>query len=276
MAEQTIGGIAAALRLAFEALEQDNARFAFHCGEAGGMAAAAGVFGVKSLELCDDISDAYENSDWDFLGYILSELEDRPAARAEGPHARTREVGPSWDVSGAVLDDALRSLDGDDPLRYSLMIGFVSGLMFRDQGPTYGTADIMSGISQYSASDRPQSKGSVEERVAVAIGTGSAEITIRDCILRGHGADCRELIEWARQRVAAGVRLNDPMPFMPADKAARHYEERVRMMRWAQNLGLRSARVRDESVSVPNSMAINYGLLTGSADPDEDGEDTGP
>ena len=87
MAEGPISRIATALRLAFQVPEDDQARFAFHCGEAGGMAAAAGAFGVKSLELCDDFSDAYENGDRDFLKYILAELEDRPAGPKGSPHA---------------------------------------------------------------------------------------------------------------------------------------------------------------------------------------------
>ena len=82
------------------------------------------------------------------------------------------------------------------------------------------------------------------------------------------------MIEWAEARVAAGVRLSDPMPFMSPVEVARHYEEGMRTMRWAQNFGLRSARARDQSESVPNSMSINYSLVRGGGvDSDEEMED---
>ena len=272
MSEGIITGIAATLRRAFEAQGNEEARFAFYCGKAGGMAAAVGVFGIKSLDLCDDISDAYETSDWDFLRHILSELEDRPTNEEGEPHGRTREKGIGWAVYGAVLDDALRSLSENNSLRYSLMIGFASGLMFQTPGPTYGTAGIVSEAFQHRAGDRPESKRSVEDRVAAALGPECPEITIRDAILMGHGAGCRELIEWARARVAAGERFSSPLGMMSPEGAASYYEESLRMMRWAQNFGLRSTRARDESVSVPNSMAINYALVIGAVNLDEDGE----
>ncbi len=271
MAEDGIvGEIAAALRRAFAALGDDESRIAFHCGEAGGIAAAAGIFGVKALELCDDISDAYENGDWDFLRYVLSELMDRPDDNGE-EYARTREAEIGWDAFGAALSDALRSLDeSNDPVRYSVMIGFVSGLMFRDPGPTYDASEVVRGIAGYHSEDHPESNESVRDRVAAAVGPDRDSITIRDGIVRGHEEDCRELIEWARMRVAAGLRMSDPMAFMSADRAARYYEEQVRTMRWAQNFGLRNARARDESVSIPNSMAINYSLVRGGGDEPED------
>ena len=67
-----IGLIVTALLQTFCALDQeDDSGYAFHCGEAGGIAAATAAFGVRALELCDDISDAYEDSDLDFMRYIL-------------------------------------------------------------------------------------------------------------------------------------------------------------------------------------------------------------
>ena len=50
---------------------------------------------------------------------------------------------------------------------------------------------------------------------------------------------------------------------MPPGEVGCHYEGRLRMMRWAQNFGLRGARARDESVSVPNSMSMGYSLVSG-------------
>ena len=275
MADGIIGRIVAALQRAFAALGDGGSHAAFHCGEAGGIAAATGIFGVKALELCDDISDAYENNDWDFLRYILSELAERPDDGGEEFYARTREAGIDWDARGAALDDALRSLDeGDDPVRYSLMIGFVSGLMFRDPGPTYDAAEVIRGIAGYHAGNHPQLNNGVRERVVAAIGPECDEITIRDGIVKGHDANCSELVEWVRARVAAGVRMTDPMAFMPPARAARYYEEQVRTMRWAQNFGLHNARAKDESVAIPNSMAINYYLMSGGrAELDDDDDE---
>ena len=72
-----IGLIVAALLQTFSALDQeDDSGYAFHCGEAGGIAAATAAFGVRALELCDDISDAYEDSDLDFMRYILRYTPD--------------------------------------------------------------------------------------------------------------------------------------------------------------------------------------------------------
>ena len=84
-------------------------RFAFHCGEAGGIAAAAGLFGLKALELCDDISDAWEDYDNDFLLHILNELIERPNQNDQ-TYARVRDAGIDWDARGAALDDAVRSV----------------------------------------------------------------------------------------------------------------------------------------------------------------------
>ena len=72
-----IGLIVTALLQTFCALDQeDDSGYAFHCGEAGGIAAATAAFGVRALELCDDISDAYEDSDLDFMRYILRYTPD--------------------------------------------------------------------------------------------------------------------------------------------------------------------------------------------------------
>ena len=264
--------IVGALRRAFGCFESgDEAGFALHCGRAGGMAAASGTFGIRALELCDDISDAYESGDRDLLGYILSELAARPDATGEHS-ARTRGPGMDWPVYNSVISEALRSHDDGDALRHSLMIGFTLGLMARSSGMSYDVADVVDGIVRHDGSGLPGSKPGLRERVIAAMGTETGRTTLPVLLRRGHDAGCRELIEWVRARVAAGVRLSDPTPFMSADEAARYYQESLRTMRWTQNFGLRAARARDESVTVPNSMSINYHLATGGA-VDTDAED---
>lgn len=236
--------------------------FAFHCGEAGGIAAAAGLFGLKALELCDDISDAWEEDDNDFLLYILNELMERPNQEEE-TYARVRSAGIGWDARGAALDDAIRSYDEGDDMRYHLMCGFVSGLMFNNPGPRYGPDDVVRGIVEYHEANHPELTDGLRDRVAAALGTEREELTLRDGIVLGWRESCRELVDWARAGIAFGVRMSSPSGGVSGAAAERAYEERVRTMRWAQNFGLRKARARDGSVSIPNAMTVNYWLASG-------------
>ena len=98
--------VEATQKAVYAVTHDEDLDFAFHWGEAGGIAAVAGVFGVKALEMCDDISDAYEDVDLDFMKYILREASER--------------------------------LDNGDPVRNALMIGFTAGLMFRYDDPADG------------------------------------------------------------------------------------------------------------------------------------------
>lgn len=110
--EGVFGEITTALRRAFADLDYagfeefkyeeigSELRFAFHCGEAGGIAAAAGLFELKALDLCDDISDAWEEDDNDLLLYVLNELMERPNQQDQ-TYARVRDTGIDWDARGA-------------------------------------------------------------------------------------------------------------------------------------------------------------------------------
>ena len=61
--------ITAALQEAVVAFERDDVEgYAYRTGKAGGVAAAIGAYGIKSLSMCDDISDAYETSDSGLIG----------------------------------------------------------------------------------------------------------------------------------------------------------------------------------------------------------------
>ena len=271
------GEITTALRRAFADLDYpgfeefkyeeigSKLRFAFRCGEAGGIAAVAGLFGLSALELCDDISDAWEEDDNDFLLYILNELMERPNQQDQ-TYARVRDTGIDWGVRGAVLDDAIRSYDEGDDMRYHLMCGFVSGLMFNGPGPRYEPDDVLKGIVAYHEANHPELTGGVQKRVEAALGTEREELTLRDGIVLGWREGCRELVDWARAGIAFGVRMGSPAGGVSGAAAERAYEERVRTMRWAQNFGLRKARARDGSVSIPNAMTVNYWLASGGAE----------
>lgn len=233
--------IVAALRSAFiefeadddDEFEMDGLNYAYHCGEAAGIAAAAGVFGVKALEMCDDISDAYEDSDFDFMRYILREASERSGSDNEH-YAHTRDSEIHVLEFGAALQEAMRAKEDGDLERYSLMIGFAAGLMFRHQGPDDGAVGAM-----------------------------------RAKIITGYETDSAELLQEAQGTLAFGARMSDPMSLMGKEDAARYYEERVRTMRWVQNFGLRETRSSDERVAIPNSLSINYQLLQQTGNNDE-------
>ena len=205
--------------------ELDELNYAYHCGEAAGIAAAAGVFGVKALEMCDDISDAYENCDLDFMRYILREASERPDNGNEH-YARTREAEIYALEFGAALREAMRAKEEDDLERRSLMIGFAVGLMFRYEDPDDG-----------------------------AVGA------VRAKVITGYEIDSDELLQEAEATLAFGARMSDPMGLIGKEESARYYEERMRTMRWVQNFGLREARSTDEAVVAPNALSINYQLV---------------
>ncbi len=225
--------VVTALLRAFDALDQeDDDQYAFHCGEAGGIAASAAIFGVRALELCDDISDAYEDTDLDFMRYILREVSERPSGNAEN-YARTRDSDLNALEFDAALGEAAKAKTQGDLSRYSLMTGFTTGLMFRYYSPDSGT-----------------------------LGSVLAQI------VAGYHAQSDDLLREARRALAAGARMNDPMPFMNKNQAARYYEERRRTMRWAQNFGLRYARYQDKAVAIPLSLSINYQRVQQSGETD--------
>lgn len=223
--------------------ELDGLNYAYHCGEAAGIAAAAGVFGVKALEMCDDISDAYEDLDIDLMRYILSEASERSDSNNEH-YARTRDPEIFALEYGAALGEALRAKEEGDTERYALMIGFTVGLMFRHQDPDEGDS-------------------------------GPSEVRAR--IISGYETDSDELLQQAHGTLGFAARMSDPMGFIGKEAAAREYEEHVRTMRWIQNFGLREARATNEGAFIPNSLSINYQLTQQGSEEDsiESGEDAG-
>jgi len=120
---------------------------AFNCGEAGGIAAAAGLFGVRALELCDDISDAWEDNDVGLFGHIIEALEGRVdggAATSPAPRA-----GASLPVLAASMAEAVMSRNAGDRRRFALMSGFAAGLMYANPevGPQSTGAEMQTELS---------------------------------------------------------------------------------------------------------------------------------
>ena len=126
--------------------------------------------------------------------------------------------------TGAALNEAINAKEDGNGLRYALMMGFVSGLMFRDPGPRYPEGSIL------------------------------------DAIAEGYQQDKADRLQWAQGRLLAAHRLSDPSPFMGRDEYDRYMSEKLEMMRWAQNFGLRAARAGDTTVAIPYSMRINHAL----------------
>ena len=250
--------LAAELEQAFYEItwDDDLSYFAYHTGKAGGVSTAIGVVGVHTFSLSDDISEACESivamaealessenhyaddeddeDDFDEVVFTMQNLEtnffyifDKITERLESgqetePHESAPDIG--WAEYGAALNEAVRARDDDDWVRYRLMMGFVSGLMFNDPGPRYEGRSILDAINE-------------------AYETGSDES-----------------LDWARARIAAGVRMTDPSPFIGKEQYDRYMEDKLRTLRWVQNFGLHHARAGDDSVEVPGSMAINHAV----------------
>ena len=231
-----IAPIVAALQQALSAIRNENEDtqgYAFHTGKAGGVAAAIGAYGIKSLSMCDDISDAYENSDSGLMAAILAEAAERLDNPDTGPRVLDGN-SISWPEYGAAMNQAVEAKSDGDRLRFALMTGFVSGLLFNNPGP---------GHPEY---------GTILDAITTAYETGSDDS-----------------LKYAQARIGAGVRHSDPTPFMPPEQYARYREERMRMMRWVQNFGLRHARSSDERVAIPGSMAINDAARRQAREPED-------
>ena len=227
--------IVEALQKAFNALNEEGSSghshgYAFHCGEASGLAAVARVPGVHALALCDDISGAYEDGDTELMRFLLDEVQSRQRDDVHRVRYGNTEIhAPGFDHA---LQEALRSKESGNGLRCSLMIGFVVGLMYGYQGPGY----------------RPLG-------------------AVRDDILRGYETGCDELLREAGQTLGFATRITDPGPFMSDREAKQHYEELFRMLRWVQDFGLRRARARnDRGLMAQAYLWFNYRTTLGKED----------
>ena len=178
---------------------------------------------ASRLCLCATTSpNAYETGDAAFMAAILAEVTER----LDNPNAGAAiadSLGISWPEYGAALHQAVEAKSAGDGRRYALMTGFTAGPLFNDPGPR----------------DREHE-------------------SILDAVTAAYAANSDQALTYAQSRIASGVRMTDPTPFMPDDRYSRYYEERMRMMRWLQNFGRRQARAANQSVAVPGSMSINH------------------
>ena len=256
----------------------------FCCGEAGGIAAAAAMFGIKALELCDDLSDAWEDGDADFLRQILNDLRERPdIGAATNPEPRS---AASLAVLSAALAEAVMARRAGDPRRFALMSGFGAGLMFAEPepGPQLTEAEIVEEAIRYCRGMAESGEleaalvddvvsGELRSRLEAVVGTrDDRTITTRDAVTRACQADLVELTIWLQRRIVGGARHTDPMSSMSSnDEAERCYQEEVQTMRWVQNFGLRRARAREQVAAIPGYMQVNRAVRQMNAsEPDAD------
>ena len=210
-----------ALREAADALaEGDSQRRALNVGKAAGFVLAVDLPGIESDDLFDRLSDAFENGD----AGALDEIRESVACLADSREADDAESGsrryPAWDEYGSALNEALEAKNAGDSVRYSLMIGLVSGMMFEDGGPRYEDETILAKI------------------------------------VRGYETDSLELLQESQRRISFGIRMTAPIGAVPDEEL----DSQLSMIQRVQNFGLRIARGGDESVRLPTSTIVNLGL----------------
>ena len=105
----------------------------FHLGAAGGLAFFGRLPGIKSEALFDDISDAAEKRDLDQVGEIRRTVVARLRSDHPLDDPSPGKGGLDWAAGVlqmlAVLSEARTAREESDAVRYSLMVGFLVGLM---------------------------------------------------------------------------------------------------------------------------------------------------
>ena len=244
---------------------RDDFHFAFHWGEAGGIAASAGVFGIKALELCDDISDAWEENDAEFLQCIIEELRKRQEARAT--------ANPNPSASGLpalveVLSEAVMACATGQGQRFALMSGFAAGLLFAIPEPYPMLADgkLADRVMQYYRATLGTSEvdslvvdefvsGVLEDRLQRFLGVrGGRGVTTREAVIGAYESNSAATMEYLRGLMAhccghGGLYEGSINKYGPSP-------EEINAIRWAQNFGLRKSRIKDPFASIPDGIRV--------------------
>ena len=143
----------ASIQAAINSLSQgDRQGYARNVGKAAGFVLALDLPGIESSVMFDLVSDAFESEDTAVLEEIrksVARLADD--SRVDDSQDSPDESGasrryPSWDEYGSALNEAIEARNTGDSVRYSLMIGLVSGMMFKDPGPRYEDGTTLSKI----------------------------------------------------------------------------------------------------------------------------------
>ena len=254
----------------------------FSLGVAGGLAFSGLLPGISSAALFDDISDAAEQRDLDQVGRIRRTVVARLGADRlpDAPPAGRGNL--KWEAGAlqmlAVLREARTARQEGDADRYSLMTGFLFGL-----------------LSEISWGKRIRSRhGSLKDAVLAAhdrnperAGAWLTAESITARSRKGEAADTDPralLLRWVGDRLAAAQRMTSPMFFSSVgeteeQRQSREAEERAyydreeTSIQRAQNFGKRIANRDGESIWVPMSYSMNRALVLGSHEADHTGDD---
>ena len=254
----------------------------FYLGVAGGLAFSGLLPGISSEALFDDISDAAEQRDLDQVGRIRRTVVARLGADRlpDAPPAGRGNL--KWEAGAlqmlAVLREARTARQEGDADRYSLMTGFLFGL-----------------LSEISWGKRIRSRhGSLKDAVLAAhdrnperAGAWLTAESITARSRKGEAADTDPralLLRWVGDRLAAAQRMTSPMFFSSVgeteeQRQSREAEERAyydreeTSIQRAQNFGKRIANRDGESIWVPMSYSMNRALVLGSHEADHTGDD---
>ena len=238
----------------------------FHLGAAGGLAFFGRLPGIKSEALFDDISDAAEKRDLDQVGEIRRTVVARLRSDHPLDEPSPGKGGLDWAAGVlqmlAVLSEARTAREESDAVRYSLMVGFLVGLMSGRSGwpVRYEHGSLKDAV--LAAHDRnPESARAWAESVmAHELQGESADTDPRALLLR-----------WVGERLAAADRLSGPMFFRVEgetedgrrDREAReraYYNREEASIQRAQNFGQRIAGPDGEGLWVSGSYSLNRAL----------------
>lgn len=250
----------------------------FHLGESGGLAFSGLLPGIGSEALFDDISDAVEEWDLDEIGRIQRAVATRLGTDRLPDEASPSRAGLNLEAGYlqmlAVLNEARTARTEGDDVRYSLMSGFLVGLMSEMSrwGIQYRHGTLADAV--LAAYDRNL------ERAREWVRAESIEARKEQEELEG--ADSRPLLlGWVAERLAAANRFSCPTFFRSANETKEqreareaseraYYEREETSIQRAQNFGKRITSGDDDGIWVPTSHSLNRALVL------ESHEDDGP
>ena len=241
----------------------------FHLGTTGGLAFSGRLPGIESEALFDDISDTAEKRDLERLDEIRRRIEARltsdhsPDEPSPGEGHLDWEAGPLQML--AVLNEACTAREDGDAYRYSLMAGFLVGLLSTRAGSgiRYRHGSLKDAVLAAHDSNPERARRWVEaESIRAGVREeGSAEVDPRV-----------HLFEWMKARLAAAHRLSGPMFLHSTNETEderrareegerRYFEKEEDSIRRAQNFGRRISGPDDEGIWVPGSYSLNRALV---------------
>ena len=245
-----------------------------HLGTAGGLTFSGHLPGIKSEALFDDISDAAEKRDLDQVGWIRRTVVARLRSDHPPDELSPGKGGLDWAAGAlqmlAVLNEVRTARQEGDAARYSLMAGFLVGLM--PEGSRWG--------GRYQHGSLRDAVLAAHDRNPESARAWAESIMALERQRESAGTDPRALLlQWVGKRLAAGHRLSSPMFFHVEgetederrDREAReiaYYDREEASIQRAQNFGKRIAGSDGEGIWVTGSYSLNRALVLGSHEED--------